>query len=205
VSRIAIPNRSGRPSGVTPTHQTHDGVTASGWVERWAHSVSSGSRVLDVACGGGRHARLFAARGCNVTALDRDPASAQALAGEPNIEFIAADLEAGAWPLGDAQFDAIVVTNYLHRPLFPTLINALAPGGLLIYETFAAGNAAFGKPSNPDYLLRPRELLDAFGTDMRVLAFEDGFTEQPKPALVQRIAVRKVDPRAILAAERCRL
>ena len=161
--------------------------------------------MLDVACGGGRHAKLFGARGCKVTALDRDPASAQALASDPNIEFIAADLEAGAWPLGAAQFDAIVVTNYLHRPLFNTLINALAPGGLLIYETFAAGNAAFGKPSNPDYLLRPRELLDAFGTDMRVLAFEDGFTEQPKPALVQRIAVCKVDPRAILAAERCRL
>ena len=187
------------------THQTGDSATASGWVERWSHSVSSGSRVLDVACGGGRHARLLAARGCKVTALDRDPASAQALAGDPNIEFIAADLEAGAWPLGDAQFDAIVVTNYLHRPLFPALMNALAPGGLLIYETFAAGNAAFGKPSNPDYLLRPRELLDAFGTDMRVLAFEDGFTGQPKPALVQRIAVRKVDPQAMLAAERCHL
>ncbi len=186
-------------------HHTGDSVTASCWVERWSHSVSPGSRVLDVACGGGRHARLFAARGCRVTALDRDPASGQALAGEPEIEFIAADLEAGAWPLAVAQFDAIIVTNYLHRPLFPALMNALAAGGLLIYETFAAGNAAFGKPSNPDYLLRPRELLDAFGTDMRVLAFEDGFTEQPKPALVQRIAVRKVDPRATLAAERCRL
>lgn len=187
------------------THQTHDGVTPSRWVERWSHGVSAGSRALDVACGGGRHARLLAGRGCKVTALDRDPASAQALAGEPNVEFIAADLEAGAWPLGDAQFDVIVVTNYLHRPLFPALTKALAPAGLLIYETFAAGNAAFGKPSNPDYLLRPRELLDAFGTDMRVLAFEDGFTEQPRPAMVQRIAVRKVDPRAPLAAERCRL
>jgi SAM-dependent methyltransferase len=190
---------------VLVTHQTGDSATASCWVERWSHSVSSGSHVLDVACGGGRHARLFAARGCRVTALDRDPASAQALVDQPNIEFIAADLEVGAWPLGDAQFDVIVVTNYLHRPLFPALTKALSPGGLLIYETFAAGNAAFGKPSNPDYLLRPRELLDALGTDMRVLAFEDGFTEQPKPALVQRIAVRKVDPRATLAAERCRL
>ena len=183
----------------------HDSVTASGWVERWSHSVNSGSRVLDVACGGGRHARLLAAHGCKVTAVDRDPASGQALAGEPNIEFIVADLEAGAWPLGDAQFDVIVVTNYLHRPLFPALMNALASGGLLIYETFAAGNAAFGKPSNPDYLLRPRELLDAFGTDMRVLAFEDGFSEQPEPAMVQRIAVRKADPGATMAAERCRL
>ena len=113
----------------------------------------------------------------------------------------------GGWCLatGDAQFDVIVVTNYLHRPLFPALTNALAPGGLLIYETFAAGNAEFGKPSKPDYLLRPRELLDAFGADLRVLAFEDGFTEQPKPAMVQRITARKADPRATLAAERCRL
>jgi SAM-dependent methyltransferase len=148
---------------------------------------------------------MLAARGCKVIALDRDPASAHALAGDPNIEFIAADLEAGVWPLHEAQFDVIVVTNYLYRALFPALIRALAPGGLLIYETFAAGNAEFGRPSNPDYLLRPRELLDAFGADLRVLAFEDGFTEQPKPAMVQRIAARKADPRATLAAERCRL
>ncbi len=160
---------------------------------------------MDVACGGGRHARLLAARGCKVTALDRDSAFAQALAGEPNVEFIEADLENGAWPLGDTRFDAIIVTNYLHRPLFPVLKSALAPGGLLIYETFAAGNAAFGRPSNPDYLLRPRELLEAFGTDMRVLAFEDGFIAQPKPAMVQRIAVRNADPAAPLAAERCHL
>ena len=148
---------------------------------------------------------MLAARGCKVTALDRDPASAQALAGDPNIEFIAADLEAGAWPLGNAQFDVIVVTNYLHRPLFPALTNALAPGGLLIYETFAAGNAEFGRPSNPDYLLRPRELLEAFGKDMRVLAFEDGFAAQLKPAMVQRIAVRRAGPYEILAAEKCHL
>lgn len=205
MSRIATPNRSGRPSGVTSTHQTHDGVTPSRWVERWSRSVSSGSRVLDVACGGGRHARLLAARGCKVTAVDRDSACAQALAGEPNIEFIAADLESGAWPLGDAQFDVIVVTNYLHRPLFPALMNALAPGGLLIYETFSAGNAEFGRPSNPDYLLRPRELLDVFGKDMRVLAFEDGFAAQPKLAMVQRIAVRRASPYEILTAEKCHL
>lgn len=180
-------------------------MTASRWVERWLHGIGSGSRVLDVACGGGRHARLLAAAGCKVTAVDRDPVFAQALAGEPNVEFIAADLEAGAWPLGDAQFDAIIVTNYLHRPLFSALKNALAPCGLLIYETFAVGNAAFGRPSNPDYLLRPRELLDVFGTDMRVVAFEDGFIAQPKPAMVQRIAARKADPCATLSAERCRL
>lgn len=180
------------------------GETASAWVVRWANDAAASSRVLDVACGSGRHARLFAARGCKVTAVDRDPAAAQALAGEPNVTFIVADLEKDAWPL-DSQFDVIVVTNYLHRPLFPTLRAALAPGGLLIYETFAVGNAAFGRSANPDYLLKPRELLDVFGADMRVLAFEDGFAAQPKPAMMQRIAARKADSRAALAAEKCRL
>lgn len=161
--------------------------------------------MLDLACGGGRHARLFAARGCKVTAVDRDPAFAPAFADVPNIQFIAADLENGPWPLGATQFDVVVVTNYLHRPLFSALRAALAPGGLLIYETFAVGNAAFGKPSNPDYLLQPRELLDVFGADWRVLAFEDGFSAQPKPAMVQRIAVRKAAPREILPPEQCRL
>ena len=137
--------------------------------------------------------------------MDRDPASAQALANEPNVEFVQADLEVNEWPLGNKTFDAIVVTNYLHRPLFPALKRALAPGGLLVYETFAAGNAEFGRPSNPDYLLRPRELLVAFGADMRVLAFEDGFTAQPKRAMVQRIAARKGDVAAVLSAEKCHL
>lgn len=183
----------------------HDGLAASSWVTRWARGVASGSRVLDVACGEGRHARLFAARGCHVTAVDRDPALVQALSGETNIEAIAADLENGAWPFAAAKFDAIVVTNYLHRPLFPLLIGALSPNGLLIYETFAAGNAAFGRPSNPDFLLQPRELLDVFGAHLRVLAFEDGFVAEPKPAIVQRIAARKAESRALLAAERCAL
>ena len=137
--------------------------------------------------------------------MDRDPTLAQALAGEPNIDFIAADLETCLWPLGDARFDVIVATNYLHRPLFPALEAALAPGGLLIYETFAAGNAAFGKPSNPDYLLQPRELLDVFGATLKVLAFEDGFTAQPKPAMVQRIAARRAEPRTFLPADACGL
>jgi SAM-dependent methyltransferase len=174
-------------------------------VVRWTARLSAGTSVLDLACGGGRHARLLAARGCRVTAVDHDPAAAQALANEPNVEFVQADLEADEWPLGNRTFDAIVVTNYLHRPLFAALTRALAPGGLLVYETFAAGNAAFGRPSNPDYLLRPRELLDAFGADMRLLGFEDGFTTQPKPAMVQRIAARNGAVAAVLAAEKCHL
>ena len=137
--------------------------------------------------------------------MDRDSASAQALANEPNVEFVQADLEASEWPFGNRTFSAIVVTNYLHRPLFPALKRSLAPGGLLVYETFAAGNAEFGRPSNSDYLLRPRELLDAFGVDMRVLGFEDGFAEQPKPAMVQRIALRNSEVRAVLPPTECHL
>ena len=177
----------------------------STWVVRWTANVAGGSSVLDVACGTGRHSRLLAARGCNVTAVDRDPSAARALANEPRVDFIEANIEVASWPLPGRRFDTIIVTNYLYRPLFAALKGALAPEGLLIYETFAVGNAAFGRPSNPDYLLRPRELLDEFGSDMRVLGFEDGFVEQPKPAMVQRIAVRNIAPDSVLAAERCQL
>jgi SAM-dependent methyltransferase len=150
--------------------------------------VPAGARVLDLACGAGRHTRLFAARGCRVLAVDRAPALDAATAALPAVDLRALDLEQGDWPLAGETFDAIVVTNYLHRPLFGSLADALAPQGLLLYETFAAGNAAFGKPSNPAFLLAPRELLDAFGATLRVIAFEDGYVEHPKRAMVQRLA-----------------
>lgn len=160
--------------------------------------------MLDVACGSGRHARLFAELGCIVTAVDRDPALAAAFENS-SVEFIAADLENETWPLGDARFDVIVVTHYLHRPLFPQLRAALDQRGLLIYETFSDGNAAFGRPSNPDFLLNPRELLDEFGNGMHVIAFEEGFTAHPKPAMVQRIAVRNMEIGAVLPPDQCSL
>jgi len=180
------------------------GSPPSLWVERWARGVPPGSRVLDVACGGGRHALLFAQRGCTVTAVDRDRTLASAFENS-NVKFVAADLEAAPWPLGNARFDVIVVTHYLHRPLFPMLRAALDLGGMLIYETFSAGNAAFGRPTNPDFLLNPRELLDEFGADMHVIAFEDGFTAQPKPAMVQRIVVRNLGSSAVLPSDLCSL
>lgn len=182
----------------------HESLAPSAWVERWARAVPAGARVLDLACGWGRHARLFAARSCLVTAVDRDPAYGAALSGVRNVEFIAADLEAARWPL-HSEFDAIVVTNYLHRPLAADVLAALAPGGLLIYETFAAGNAAFGKPSSPAFLLAPRELLDTLGAGLRVLAFEDGYVEIPRPAMVQRLAARKNPPREPLPPTQCAL
>jgi SAM-dependent methyltransferase len=171
----------------------------SPWVARFAPALRPGATVLDVACGGGRHARLFAASGCRVTAVDRDAAALDALRSD-SIAVVCADLEQAGWPLGDTRFDAVVVTNYLHRPLFPALLAALAGDGLLLYETFAVGNAAFGKPSNPAFLLRPRELLEV-ADGLRVIAFEDGYVAAPRSAVIQRIAARNSGPRAELPIE----
>ena len=163
----------------------------SEWIRRFAPLVPSRGRVLDLACGAGRHTRLFADRGFRVVAIDREPRLDEDLTSRPDIDVWRADLEQGAWPLGGERFDAIIATNYLHRPLFAHLLAALAPGGVLLYETFALGNAAFGKPGNPAFLLAPRELLDAFGAELRVVAFEDGYAATPRPAMVQRIAAVK--------------
>ena len=156
----------------------------SPWIERWAALVTPGT-VLDVACGQGRHARFFLERGLQVVAVDRDRQDI------PGARFVLADLENGnPWPLPGEQFQAIVVTNYLHRPLFPMLRAALAPGGVLLYETFMLGNERFGRPSNPEFLLRPGELLEAF-RDLTVKGFEEGPVTEPKPAMIQRLcAVR---------------
>ena len=156
----------------------------SGWVVRWAPLIGRGP-VLDVASGSGRHARFLAARGLQVLAVDRE------LQEIPGVEGVQADLEGGdPWPFAGRRFGAIVVTNYLHRPLFPRLADSLDDKGVLIYETFMAGNERYGRPSNPDFLLRPGELLEAFGA-LTVAAFEQGVVERPKKAVVQRIcAVR---------------
>lgn len=163
----------------------------SRWVVRWAALVPAGGQVLDVACGGGRHVRWFAERGHAVLGVDRDPASALALAGIANATHLAADLEGAPWPIPGQSFAGVVVTNYLHRPLLPILIEAVAPGGLLIYETFAAGHERFGRPSNPAFLLRPGELLDAVRGVLRVIAYEDLEVAMPRPAMVQRICARR--------------
>jgi SAM-dependent methyltransferase len=155
----------------------------SQWVTRWAPLVERGP-VLDVACGAGRHAILFAERGFQVVAVDKDD---QRLPGA--IKFVKADLEDGSpWPFSGQRFAGIVVTNYLYRPLLKTLMESLDEGGVLIYETFMLGNERYGKPSNPAFLLRPGELLAAFGA-LTVAAFEQGRVERPKKALVQRICV----------------
>jgi len=169
----------------------HGAEEPSAWVRRFAARVAPGSRVLDVACGRGRHARLFAEQGCIVDAVDIDAEAGASLLQVPGVSFLRADLEGGPWPYGGRQFDAIIVTHYLHRPLFPLLAEALAPGGLLIYETFMVGQERFGRPSRPAFLLRPRELLDAFAAQLAVLAFEEGVVSLPRPARVSRLcAVR---------------
>ncbi len=170
---------------------SHAQATPSEWVRRWAALIAPGGRVLDLAAGSGRHARLLAALGHRVEAVDRDALALHALEGAPGIVTRVADLEAGAWPYAGESFSGVVVANYLHRPLLPALVAALAPGGVLIYETFAAGNERFGRPSNPDFLLRPGELLEAVRGRLRVIAYEDLEVEAPKPAMVQRICARR--------------
>lgn len=154
---------------------------SSPWVRRWSHFVPAGGSVLDVACGGGRHLRWFAERGCRVTGVDRDAGALEPL--RALGEIVVADIENGPWPFADRRFDAVVVTKYLWRPLLPAIIECV--GGVLIYETFALGQQTIGKPSNPDFLLRPGELLGAV-RDLRVVAYEDGFLDEP-PRFVQRV------------------
>jgi SAM-dependent methyltransferase len=160
----------------------HADLLPSEWVVRWAPLVTRGP-VLDVASGTGRHARFFADRGLEVIAVDREDQSI------PGVRFLKADLENGSpWPFGGQRFGAIVVTNYLHRPLMPFLAEALEREGVLIYETFMAGNERLGKPSNRHFLLKPGELLDAFSS-LTLVAFEQGMVERPKPAVIQRVCM----------------
>jgi SAM-dependent methyltransferase len=183
----------------------HD-VQPSTWVLRWCARLPAGSEVLDLACGSGRHSRALAALGCRIDAVDVDPGRASDLAGIAGVRFRALDLEQGPWPFESRQYDAIVVTNYLYRPRLPLLAQALRDGGLLVYETFAAGNERFGRPTNPAFLLAPFELAQCFAPLLHVLAFEDGVVERPAPARVQRLcAVRTESARLdrLLLPERC--
>ena len=166
---------------------------ASTWVQRWSHLVAPGAPVLDVACGRGRHLHWFAQRGHSVTGIDRSADALQSLAGlaaASPVKLVQADIELGPWPLMDGdrprQFGAVVVTNYLWRALMPVLLDSLGDGGVLLYETFADGNASVGKPSRPDFLLQRGELLQVC-RDLHVVAFEDGFCDNPA-RFVQRIA-----------------
>jgi SAM-dependent methyltransferase len=158
----------------------HDIAAPSAWVERWAPLITRGT-VLDVACGSGRHANFFLSKNLKVVAVDRE---VQVI---PGARFVQADLENGSpWPLPGERFEAVVVANYLYRPLFPRLIESLASGGVLLYETFMLGNERFGRPSNPEFLLRPGELLEVFA-ELTLKGFQEGEVSHPKPAMIQRL------------------
>ena len=171
----------------------HGSGAPSPWLLRWAHLLPAGGSALDLACGAGRHLRWLAGLGLHPTGIDRDPAALQAcrdLANAGRAQLVQADVENGPWPLPGQQFSVVVVTNYLWRPLWPQILASLAPGGVLLYETFADGHQTVGKPSRPDFLLQPGELLARCGS-LRVVAFEDGFLDVP-PRFVQRVvAVRQ--------------
>ena len=183
----------------------HGNEPASAWVQRWSHLVPGGGTVLDVACGHGRHARWFYKQKHPLALIDRAQAAIDFIANElprQDVEAIVADIENGPWPFAGRQFAGVVVTNYLWRPLLPTLVASVAPGGVLIYETFAVGNETIGKPSRADFLLQTGELL-AVCNGLRVIAFEDGFIAggaQTPSRFVQRIAAVNEAPPAAQAA-----
>jgi len=161
----------------------------SPWVRRFGPLIRKEGTVLDLACGGGRHARHFLKSGRSVVAVDRDIGALDDLRGEPRAEVIQADLEnGGPWPFVDRTFDGIVVVNYLYRPLFEDLLGTLAPGGVLIYQTFARGHERFARPRNPDHLLKSGELLELVRGRLQVVAYEHGIVEgEPLPGVSQRI------------------
>lgn len=184
----------------SPMNHSHESRTPSAWVARWAPLVQPGGTVLDLACGSGRHARHFAALGHTVLAVDRNADALAALRDVKRVETQVADLEEQPWPYSPAQFSAVVVANYLHRPLFPHLIESLAADGVLIYETFMVGNERYGKPSNPAFLLRSGELLERVAGKLSIVAFEQGTVQGGQPAVVQRLcAVRAADPQIVLS------
>ena len=170
----------------------HSTQTPSPWVTRWAHLIAPHSQVLDLACGHGRHMRHLAGMGHAVLGVDQN---AEALTSCATLgDTLCADLEHAPWPLTGRRFGGIVVTNYLWRALWPQLLDSLVEGGVLIYETFALGNETVGKPSRPDFLLRPGELLEVC-RDLRVVAFEEGFLAAPD-RFVQRIVAVRPQPHA---------
>ncbi len=163
----------------------------SGWLQRHAGLAPPAGTALDLACGGGRQGRWLLAAGRPVLFCDRDLSRTADLAGRPGALLVRADLEAGGWPFARDGFALAVVANYLWRPLLPALFASVAPGGLLLYETFMAGNERFGRPRNPDFLLQPGELRRACPAGWQVLAFEEGEESAPRPAMRQKLAARR--------------
>lgn len=161
--------------------------SASLWVTRFAPLIRSGGTVLDLACGSGRNARWLAQQGWSVEAVDRNAGALAEMQGINRVATQQADLEADPWPYPGRTFDGIIVCRYLHRPLFPQIATSLAEGGVLIYETFMIGQEQIGRPHNPEFLLRPNELLQVYEGILQVELFEQGCIAEPTPAFIQRI------------------
>ena len=170
---------------------TDPNIPISPWIRRFTALIRPSGRVLDLAAGHGRHARHFLDQGFDVTAVDIDVSNLGDLA-ETGAHIVQADLEDAPWPFSGQSFDAIIVCNYLHRPHFPLLIKALDSNGVLLFDTFGHGNEQFGRPRNPDFLLAPDELLEAFSPHLRVVAYEHGHEEKPRPAVRQRLCAVKI-------------
>ena len=173
-------------------------IPPSPWVMRFAGLIKSKGRVLDVAAGYGRHSHYFLLRGCSVTAVDIDVSELNDLPDTESVKIVETDLEDKAWPFQSGSFDGIVVTNYLHRPHFPHLIDSLSHQGVLIFEAFGTGNEKLGRPRNPDFLLKPGELLTAFSEDLQIVAFEQGIEHSPRPAVRQRLCALKASQPVVI-------
>lgn len=184
-----------------PVNNTQTGahrvtMNPSEWIVRYAPLIGEGASILDLACGSGRNGRVFLGGGRKVTFVDIDTSGVQDLAGVRGVEILEADLEGsshqgGGWPFGQKRFDCVIVVNYLWRPILDDICAAVAPGGILLYETFMIGNEAFGRPRSPDFLLNPGELVDAAGEDFHILAFEEGAVGTPPSAVKQALAARR--------------
>mgnify|MGYP006277623679 FL=1 len=171
------------------SNSAHANLGASAWVQRWTSLIPRGGKVLDLACGHGRHMQWLRSQGFDCLGVDRD---AQALEhAQAHGDVLQADLENAPWPLQGQTFAAVVITHYLWRPLWPHVLASLALGGVLIHETFSQGNETVGKPSNPAFLWRHGELLDHCQS-LHIVAFENGFLSQPD-RFIQRIAAVRLD------------
>ncbi len=177
---------------IDPHSQDAPQIKPAAWVQKHSPLIPKSGQVLDLACGRGRHTRYLLQQRFKVLALDRDISGLNDIASDSSLEIMSADLEAGGdSPFKGRRFAGVVVVNYLYRPLFDDLIAALDDGGVLIYQTFMVGNEEFGRPRNPDFLLKENELREVFGGELDVLDFEQGFVEQPTPAVMQKVCAVK--------------
>ncbi len=168
--------------------------SCSAWVEKHLHLLGRDQPVLDLAAGSGRHTRLLLEQGYeNITAADIDTTALSDLAERPGVSVVNHDLEKAPWPFAPASFAGIIVTNYLWRPRFSSIIATLSPGGVLIYETFMQGQERLGRPRNPDFLLQPGELRQRLEPFCDILAFREGPDPGPPPAMRQSVVARRRD------------